>query len=130
MSNMLRAFELEKRELDPEDTWNEFLQDCAFGIRSTFHTTLQASPGQLVFGRDTIHDVRFQANWDRIKNNKHFFFANSNKRENNLNRIKHNYSVADRILLRKPGLRQKLSAPKEGSYTILEVGTNGTVKIQ
>ena len=33
----------------------EFLQQCAFGFRSTHHTTLQASPGQLVFGRDMIH---------------------------------------------------------------------------
>jgi hypothetical protein len=47
-----------------------------------------------------------------------------------LGRIKHNYNVGDRILLRTPGLRQKLAAPKEGLYTILEVGTNGTVKIQ
>jgi hypothetical protein len=46
MGNMLRAFELEERELDPDDPWNKFLQDCAFGIRSTFHTTVQASPGQ------------------------------------------------------------------------------------
>jgi hypothetical protein len=46
----------------------------AFGVRSTFHTTLQASPGQLVFGRDMIHDVRFQENWDRIKNNKQKIF--------------------------------------------------------
>jgi transposase InsO family protein len=64
MGNMLRAFELEERELDPDDTWNEFLQACDFGIRSTFHTPLQASPGQLLFGRDMIHDIRFQANWD------------------------------------------------------------------
>jgi hypothetical protein len=46
MGNMLRAFELEDREIDPDDPWNEFLQACAFAIRSTFHTTLQASPGQ------------------------------------------------------------------------------------
>jgi hypothetical protein len=64
MGNMLRAFELEEREFDPDDPWNEFLQDCAFGIRSTFHTTLQGSQDQLVFGRDMIHDIRFQANWD------------------------------------------------------------------
>jgi hypothetical protein len=35
MGSMLRAFELEERELDPEDPWNEFLQAGAFGIRST-----------------------------------------------------------------------------------------------
>jgi hypothetical protein len=129
MGNVLRAFELEERELDPDDPWNEFLQACVFGIRSTFHTTLQASLGQLVFGRYMIHDIRFQANWDRIKNNKQKITANSNKREN-LNIIKHNYNVGDRILLRKPGLRRKLSAPKEGPYSVLEVGTNRTVKIQ
>jgi hypothetical protein len=50
-----------------------------------------------------IHDVTFQANWDRIKNNKQNIISNSNKREN-LNRIKHNYYDGDRILLRKPGL--------------------------
>jgi hypothetical protein len=52
MGNMLRYFELEERELDPDDPWNKFLKACAFGIRSTFHTTLQDSPGQLVFGED------------------------------------------------------------------------------
>jgi hypothetical protein len=72
------------------------LQACAFGLRSTLHTTLQTSPGQLVFGRDMIHDVRFKANWDRINNNKQKNIASSNKREN-LNRLKHNYNVGDRI---------------------------------
>jgi hypothetical protein len=62
MGKMLSAFQLEERELDPDDPCNELLQACAFGIRSTFHTTLQASPGQFVFGRDIIHDVRFQGN--------------------------------------------------------------------
>jgi hypothetical protein len=94
----VKSLELEETELDPEDPWNKLLQACAFGISSTFHTTLQASPGQLVFGRDMIHDVRFQANWDRIKNNKQKNIASSSKREN-LNRIKHNYNVGDRILL-------------------------------
>jgi transposase InsO family protein len=66
MGNKFRAFELEDRELYPDDPWNEFLQACSFAIRSTFPTTLQAYPGQLVFGRDMIHDIRFEANWDRI----------------------------------------------------------------
>jgi hypothetical protein len=76
-----------------------------------------------------IHDIRFQANWDRIKNNKQQIIATSNKREN-LNRSQHKYNVGDRILLQKPGLGRKLSAPKECLCTILEVGINGTVKIQ
>jgi hypothetical protein len=97
---MLRVFELEDRELDPDDPWNEFLQNCAFAIRSTFHTTLQASPGQLIFGRDVIHDIRFEANWDRIKNNKEKYITTSKKRENR-NRIKNKYDFGERIILRK-----------------------------
>jgi hypothetical protein len=50
MGNMLRSFELEERELDIDDPWNESLQACSFDIISTFHTTLQArNPGQLVY---------------------------------------------------------------------------------
>jgi hypothetical protein len=75
-----------------------------------------------------IHDIIFQDNWDKIKNNKQII-ASSNKRENQY-RIKHNYNGGNRILSRKPGLRRNLSAPTEGPYTILEVGKNGTNKIQ
>jgi hypothetical protein len=103
MGNMLRAFELEEREIDPDDPWNKFFQACPFSIRSTFHTTLQASPGQLLFGRDMIRDIGFQANWKRTKNNKQKNTESSNKREN-LNRIKPIYNVGDYILLWKPGL--------------------------
>jgi hypothetical protein len=37
MGNMLRAFELEERELDPGDPWNELLQACSLGIRSALY---------------------------------------------------------------------------------------------
>jgi hypothetical protein len=74
-----------------------------------------------------IHDVRFQENWDRIKNN--FLKKNSKKREN-LNRIDDKYNVGDHMMLWKPGLRCRLTVPNEGPYPILEVGTNGTVEKQ
>jgi hypothetical protein len=106
-----------------------FFQSCVYGITSTYHTTLQAYPGRLVFGRYMIHDVRFQANWDRYKNSKQQIIERSNKREN-LNRLKYKYKIGDRILLRKPGLQRKLLAPKEGPFTILPVATNGTIKTQ
>jgi hypothetical protein len=114
--------------LDHNDPWNEFLQACAYAIRSTYHTILQASPGQLVFGRDMIHNVLFHANWDRIKTNKTKIIEQSNKRENK-NRLKHKYKVGDRILLQKLGLRE-LSALKESPYSVLYVETNGKIKIQ
>jgi hypothetical protein len=69
MGSMLGATELEERELDPNNPWGEFLQACAYGIKSTYHTPLHASPGQLVSGIYVINDVRFQENWERINNN-------------------------------------------------------------
>jgi hypothetical protein len=57
-----------------------------------------------------INDIRFQANWDRIKNNKQNFIESSDKVDN-LSRIKHKYNVGDHIILWKPGIWRKLLAP-------------------
>ena len=39
--------------MDADDPWSGILS--AVAVRSIFHTTLQATPGQLVFGRDIIY---------------------------------------------------------------------------
>jgi hypothetical protein len=51
-------------------------------IRSTYHTTLQETPCQLVFGRDMIHNISFRANWDQIQKRKQDIINNSNQKEN------------------------------------------------
>ena len=58
LSNALRTFEPEEKELDTNDLWGHFLSVAAWAIRSTVHTTLDATPGQLVFGRDMHQKVR------------------------------------------------------------------------
>jgi hypothetical protein len=63
LADALRTFELQERELDATDPWSSFLASAAFAIRSTYHTTLGASPGQLVFGRDMLLPIKFKANW-------------------------------------------------------------------
>jgi hypothetical protein len=35
-----------------------------FAVRATYHTTMQATPTQLVFGRDSILNTKFEANWN------------------------------------------------------------------
>jgi hypothetical protein len=49
LGNALRAFERENKELDTNDPWGPFLSAAAWAIRSSVHTTLDATPGQLVF---------------------------------------------------------------------------------
>jgi hypothetical protein len=50
-------------------------------IRITYHTTLQATPCQLVIGRDMIHNIAFRANWDRIQKRKQDIINKSNHKE-------------------------------------------------
>jgi hypothetical protein len=42
----------------PDDPWGGILVAIAFALRSTYHTTLQAVPGQLIFGRDMVVNVQ------------------------------------------------------------------------
>ena len=52
MGNMLKTKSLVEREFDVVDPWGEILASIAYAIRCSYHSTLQATPGQLVFGRD------------------------------------------------------------------------------
>ena len=70
LGDMLRTFELEEQQLDEDNPFGRFLSACAYSVRSTYHTTLQATPAQLVFGRDMILPVNFRADWSRIHMNR------------------------------------------------------------
>jgi hypothetical protein len=68
VNDMLRSFDLENnhekfktREYYP---CFFFLQSTAWAIRSTYLSTLQATPFQLVFSRDMVHNNAFRTNWD------------------------------------------------------------------
>ena len=129
LGNMLRTFELEKQDLNEDDPWSSFLTSVAFAIRSTYHTVLEATPGQLVFGRDMVLPIQFKADWAAILQRKKEQTAKDNARENK-NRTPHVYHTGDLVILTRPGILPKLSTPREGPYKILRVYTNGTVRIQ
>ena len=52
------------------------------GVRSTYHTTLQATPGQLVFNRDILFDLDFHTDWYNIYSHKQKSINYSNQRGN------------------------------------------------
>ena len=58
IGNMIRTFELEENYLDEEGPWKGILSATAFAVRSTVHTTLKKTPGQLVFGRDLVFNMK------------------------------------------------------------------------
>jgi len=66
LGNILRTFELHNSDLTSESPWDGILSAAMFALRATYHTTLQATPCQLVFGRDAMLNVKFEANWQLI----------------------------------------------------------------
>ena len=67
LANMLRAKNIANLQLNPDEPWTEVLASVAWEIRSTYHTTLEATPAQLVYGRDMIYPIQYIAEWDLIR---------------------------------------------------------------
>jgi len=54
LANALCTFELEQKEIDERDPWEPFLLAAAFAMHLSYHTTLKATPAQLMFSLDMI----------------------------------------------------------------------------
>lgn len=115
--------------LEKEDPWTGLLTAVRFGMNSTVHTTNRATPAQLVFGRDAIHNVPFIADWQYIKDRKQRMIIQNNKREN-AKRKPHTYSVGDRVMLLLDPNRKFGEPYAEGPHTVTKVNDNGTVVLQ
>jgi hypothetical protein len=68
--------------MDSNDPWTGILAATMFAVRATYHTTLQASPMQLVFGRDAILNVKHISDWEHVRQRKQTRINMNNKREN------------------------------------------------
>jgi hypothetical protein len=128
IGNIIRTFELQDNYLDEEDPWKGILSATAFAVRATYHTTLQKTPGQLVFGRDMIFNVKHAANWEFIRARKQNIIKKNNKREN-AKRTPHTYRINDKVML-KIGTENKYETPYKGPFKIQAVNTNGTVRLK
>jgi hypothetical protein len=129
IGNMIRSFQVGKMEVDEDDPWSGILAAVMFATRATYHTTIQATPAQLVFGRDAILNTKFEANWNYIRQRKQELINQNNQRENN-KRIPHHYKVGDKVLYRIDTLSKYSENPYEGPYKIVKVNTNGTVRLK
>jgi hypothetical protein len=85
----------DKNDLNKDFGWTGILSTVWQAVLSlAVHTTTRATPTQLVFGRDALLNVSFQADWDYIKEQKQHCILQNNKREN-AKRIPHTYNVGD-----------------------------------
>jgi hypothetical protein len=66
LGDLLRLFEIQNNTINENYPWSSFLAATTWKICSTYHTTLHATPTQLVFGRDMILNVKFKVDWAMI----------------------------------------------------------------
>ena len=127
--NMLRTSGLQDTtELSDDFGFKGILAAVRRAVNSTVHTTLQATPTQLVFARDALLNVSFQADWEYIKDRKQKRILQNNKREN-ATRREHTYSVGDQVMVKQDPSRKHGEPQFRGPYTVSQVNDNGTVKL-
>jgi hypothetical protein len=131
LGNLIRSFQLQdKPYYDLDDPWGGILTAVAFALRSTYHTTLQATPGQLVFGRDMVLNVQHLTDWTAIKARKQQIIRKNNRIENS-KRIPHHYHVGDLVMLENNRANKyDKNHIADHSYRITQVNTNGTVRLK
>ena len=128
IGNMIKTFKIYDREdLIEQDPWSGILAAIMFGVRATYHTTLEATPSQLVFGRDAILPIQYQENWKYIQDKKQKLIDMNNKRENK-KRTPHEYKLGDMILVSKNKRSKHGEREKNGHVAIVQVNNNGTVR--
>ena len=131
LHEMVRTFQVKSADDLPEvhDQWQGVLSAVGFAMRSTVHTTTRATPAQLVFNRDAIHNVRFEADWQHIRQRKQRVIQQNNQREN-ASRVVHHYSVGDKVLVEQDLVRKHGIDRYQGPYRVTEVYQNGTVQLE
>ena len=129
VGSMLKTKDLVNIEFDELDMWSPILASVAYAIRCSHHSTLNATPGQLVFGRDMLLDLKFEPNYEEMWAKKQKRINYDNIRENS-KRASHDYKVDEYVYIVKDGQYRKLEGDKQGPFRITEVFTNGTVRLQ
>ena len=97
-------------------------------MRSATHGAIQASPGAVVFQRDMLMNIPFQADLQAIQQRCQLI-VDSNLRKANNRRISHDYQVNDQVLIKEIE-PDKLSERATGPYQVRQVHSNGTLTIQ
>ena len=129
IGNIVRTFELHSEELTQDNPWDGILAAVMFAMRATYHTTLQATPTQLVFGRDAILNTKFEADWHMIRERKQKQIRRNVERENS-KRIPHTYREGDQVMTLIDSKSKFGTYSYDGPYPILRINDNGSVQIR
>ena len=94
IGNIIGTFDVS--DIVNNDPWSGILAATIFSVRVNYHTTLQASPMQLVFGQDAILNIKHFADWEHIQQRKQEQIICNKKREN-MRWNNHQYKVGEKF---------------------------------
>jgi hypothetical protein len=129
--NIIQTFNVQA--MDSNDPWTGMLAAAVFAVfavQATHHTTLQASPMQLLvmFGRVGILNIKHVLDWEHIRQQKQSRI-NENNRRKNLSRRAHSCSLRDKTLV-KARKNSKHELEHAGPYKITQACDDGMVPFQ
>ena len=126
--NMIRTQGIkDKSDLD-STTIDGILAAVRSAVLSVVHMTNRATPMQLVFGRDALLNISFEADWQCIKERKQRRILQNNQRENRT-RTEHTYKPGDKVMIRQNPSRKHGESQFTGPFDVVQVYDNGTVKL-
>ena len=128
IGQMIRTMEVQNTD-NIVDPFSGILSAVCFAVRATVHTTLQATPSQLVFGRDHILNIKYEANWKHIRDQKQKVINKNNERENR-KRKRYDYAVGQKVLVQEEQSRKYGKNPYTGPYEITALHKNGSVRLR
>ena len=126
LRNMLLTKNLPEETFDYLDPFGHILASVAWAVRASYNSSTDATPAQLVFGRDMMFNLQTLVDWKELSLKKQQTTDVANLRENK-NRIDYDYQIGTQVYINKDGIFRKLDGPKLGPYTVTDVFTNGTV---
>ena len=126
---MIRTSGIDSQETCTPQMLDELITNIAWAVCSTYHTILKSTPGAAIFGRDTLFDIPYLADWTQIGKRRQNLVdqtcAKANKRW-----IDFDYTVGQKVLLIKDGILRKTEDKNNVPYVITQVHHYGTVRIQ
>ena len=111
----MRTFDLQDNYLDKNDPWSGALSATVLAVRGTYHTMLQATPCQVVFGNGMILNTPFIADWEAISLRKQKIIETTNLKIKNSK--PNTYRIQDKVVVRNKKVN-KYKDPYVGPYPI------------
>ena len=104
---MLKIKDLAHVTLDAVSMWIDILAYITYAVQFSYHSMLQDTSVQLLFGCNIIIDIHFQPNYKEmcIRNNN---IINYNNNRENSNQLQYNYEVGHYAYILREGNYRKL----------------------